>query len=146
MKDSCVFIIRKTSDLMNVIIPLIENNKLHTSKYLDFLDFKACVTLIYNQGSVIDNQNLDWVKICIKGMNSGRTEIKTSLLPEIPVNLFLLLGFIEGEGTFGLKGLVPYFQVAQHNENSHVLKIISEFLIYLPNLFYYASNLSPFLL
>jgi hypothetical protein len=53
-KDSCVFIIRKTNDLMNVIIPLIEKNKLHTSKYLDFLDFKACVTLIYNQGSVID--------------------------------------------------------------------------------------------
>lgn len=44
---------------MNVLIPLIEKNKLHTSKYLDYLDFKACVTLIYKQGSVLENQDLD---------------------------------------------------------------------------------------
>jgi hypothetical protein len=54
-----------------------------------------------------------------------------------------LLGFIEGEGTFGLNGLVPYFQVAQHNKNSHVLKNIGKFLLDLPNLFNYSSILSP---
>ena len=53
---------------MNVLIPLIEKNKLHTSKYLDYLDFKACVTLIYKQGSVLENQDLDWVQNCIKGI------------------------------------------------------------------------------
>lgn len=142
-KDSCVFIIRKTSDLMDIIIPLIDKNKLHTSKYLDFLDFKACVTLIYNQGSVVKNNDLEWVKNCIKGMNLGRTEIKPSLLPEIPVNKFWLLGFIEGEGTFGLKALVPYFQIAQHNKNFHVLKNINKFLLELPNLFYGSSISSP---
>lgn len=142
-KDSCVFIIRKTSDLMDVIIPLIDKNKLHTSKYLDFLDFKACVTFIYKQGSVVKFQDLEWIKICIKGMNLGRTEIKPSLLPEIPLNKIWLLGFIEGEGTFGLKALVPYFQEAQHNKNFHILENINKILLELPNLFYGSSIISP---
>jgi hypothetical protein len=35
------------------------------------------------------------------------------------INIYWLLGFVEGDGTFGIKNLVPYFyfQVAQHNKN-----------------------------
>jgi len=42
------------------------------------------------------------------------------------------LGFVEGEGTFGYKHLVPYFQVAQHKKNLFVLKAIESFLLKLP--------------
>jgi hypothetical protein len=42
------------------------------------------------------------------------------------------LGFVEGEGTFGYKHLVPYFQIGQHKKNLFVLKAIESFLLELP--------------
>jgi len=38
------------------------------------------------------------------------------------------LGFVEGEGTFGYKHLVPYFQIAQHEKNLFVLNAIERYL------------------
>lgn len=46
-------------------------------------------------------------------MNSGRTDFNYSLIPKIVVNPFWLLGFIEGEGTFGFKNLSPFFQITR---------------------------------
>ncbi|KAF8541401.1 homing endonuclease, partial [Trichophaea hybrida] len=43
-----------------------------------------------------------------------------------------LLGFVEGEGTFGYKHLVPYFQIDQHKKNLFVLNAIESFLLGLP--------------
>jgi hypothetical protein len=40
-----------------------------------------------------------------------------------------LLGFVEGEGTFGYKHLIPYFQIAQHKKNLFVLKAIEAYLL-----------------
>lgn len=48
-----------------------------------------------------------------------------------------MLGFVEGEGTFGYKHLVPYFQIAQHEKNLFVLKAIE---IHLSELFKQHSN------
>jgi len=45
----------------------------------------------------------------IKGINSGRICYNIKLISRLPMNKYWLLGFIEGEGTFGLKNLVPYF-------------------------------------
>jgi hypothetical protein len=42
------------------------------------------------------------------------------------------LGFVEGEGTFGYKHLVPYFQIGQHKKNLFVLNAIESFLLKLP--------------
>ncbi len=42
------------------------------------------------------------------------------------------MGFVEGEGTFGYKHLVPYFQLAQHKKNLFVLNAIESFLLKLP--------------
>jgi|SRR6185503_855844 hypothetical protein len=39
------------------------------------------------------------------------------------------MGFVEGEGTFGYKHLVPYFQIGQHGKNYFVLKAIELFLL-----------------
>ena len=36
---------------------------------------------------------------------------------------------MEGEGTFGYKHLVPYFQIAQNNKNLFVLEAIEGYLL-----------------
>ena len=39
-----------------------------------------------------------------------------------------LLGFVEGEGTFGFKSLVPYFQIAQNAKDEIILSSIKQYL------------------
>ena len=65
-------------------------------------------------------------------MNSGRTEYNYSLIPKITVNPFWLLGFIEGEGTFGFKNLSPFFQLGQHIRSLYVLEAIANYLESIP--------------
>lgn len=38
------------------------------------------------------------------------------------INPYWLLGFTEAEGTFGIKNLVPYFQICQHGRSLLVLE------------------------
>jgi hypothetical protein len=52
----------------------------------------------------------------------------SNLRSSTKINIYWLLGFVEGHGTFGIKNLVPYFQVAQHNKNISVLNLIKDFL------------------
>lgn len=62
-----------------------------------------------------------------KGMNRNRTSVSldNNLLPGITA--YWILGFVEAEGTFGIKGLSPYFQVAQHAKSVLVLHEIKDF-------------------
>lgn len=43
---SCLFVINNVQDLLNVLVPILDINPLHTTKYLDFLDFKAAAVLL----------------------------------------------------------------------------------------------------
>lgn len=54
---------------------------------------------------------------------------------KLDINSNWLLGFIEGEGTFGIKNLVPYFQIAQHSRNTVVMDSIKFFIENLPKIF-----------
>jgi hypothetical protein len=65
-------------------------------------------------------------------MNSRRTVYNYSLIPTLLVNPYWLLGFIEGEGTFGFKNLSPYFQIGQHIKSLRLLQGIVLFLQSLP--------------
>ena len=53
-------------------------------------------------------------------MNRKKKFLKNKVL----INTWWLLGFVEGEGTFGYKHLVPYFQIAQNKKNLFILKAI----------------------
>lgn len=65
-------------------------------------------------------------------MNRGRLTIDEKqeeiLRRKVSININWLLGFVEGEGTFGFKHLVPYFQIAQHQKNLFILKAIDTYL------------------
>ena len=52
---------------------------------------------------------------------------------KIIIKPYWLLGFVEGEGTFGYKYTVPYFQLAQHVKNRNVLDSIDMFFFQLIN-------------
>lgn len=73
-------------------------------------------------------------------MNKGRIDYNYNLIPNIVVNPFLLLGFIEAEGTFGFKNLSPYFKIGQHIKSSFVLEGIASYLKSLPKSFNFSKN------
>jgi hypothetical protein len=76
-------------------------------------------------------------------MNSSRTVSNYSLIPTLKVNPYWLLGFIEGEGSFGFKNLSPYFQIGQHTKSLKVLQGIALYLQSLPLGFTFSINSAP---
>jgi len=76
-------------------------------------------------------------------MNSSRTVFNYSLIPTLKVNPYWLLGFIEGEGSFGFKNLSPYFQIGQHTKSLMVLQGIALYLESLPQGFTFSINSLP---
>lgn len=135
-RNSCAFVVQSFSELKDVLCPIFLNFPLHTSKNLDFQDFYKAILLKANS----KNENLsdsDKGKILsIKdGMNSGRTVFKYETTGhQIIINPNWLIGFIEAEGTFGIKtGSSLYFQVAQKITSQDSLNAIITFLTGLCN-------------
>lgn len=136
-KDSALFFISKFEDINTVLIPLFKNYPLQTTKYLDFISFADAASIILNSRN-LKNKNLSTLDleklISLKqSANSKRLSIneeQNKLLSEkVSISKWWLLGFIEGEGTFGYKHLVPYFQIAQNKKNLYVLKAIETYLL-----------------
>lgn len=143
-KRSATFTIYSISDITNQLFPLLEKNPLKTTKYLDYIDFRTIVQkLNKSETSLFTGDDLLWVTNCMKNMNLGRMNADISMIPSEPINKFWLLGFIEGEGTFGYKNLVPYFQIAQHSRNVHVLVNVASFINKLQSQFTFSHQCPP---
>lgn len=133
--DSAIFVVAKFEDIINVLIPIFLKFPLKTTKYLDFTCFLQAIEIknkvgfrgsLSQQDKVILNNLKD-------SMNKKRliiTEKEQDLLEKnISISKWWLLGFVEGEGTFGYKHLIPYFQIAQHKKNLFVLEAIEKYLL-----------------
>jgi hypothetical protein len=105
-----------------------------STKTLDFNDFYRAILIKLNHlGISLSKSSYDEIVRIKRGMNSQRTTYNDLLLTSLAynnnyLNAYWLLGFIEGEGTFGIKSNVPYFQIAQHNRNSILMLAISLYL------------------
>lgn len=134
-RSSCAFVVQSFSELKDVICPIFRTFPLHTSKNLDFQDFYTAILIKAksNNGNLSDKGKILSIK---DGMNSGRTVFKYEITrPQITINPNWLIGFIEAEGTFGIKtGSSLYFQVAQKFTSQDSLNAIITFLTGLSNL------------
>lgn len=132
--NSCVFIISNVKELINVLLPFLETYKLYTSKWLDYIDFKKVLLFLSESNTTkVSLAQLHWAENIIHNMNLRRTVYNNSLIPVLrEVDPFYLLGFIEAEGTFGLKNLSPFFQIGQHEKNLFVLEAIACYLKTIP--------------
>jgi LAGLIDADG endonuclease len=129
--NSCLFVITDKNSLNTILFPLLDKYNLYTTKWLDYIDFKSVVNyLLTNNTTIVSDNKLIEINAIIKNMNLTRTSIDYSLIPAIKINPFWLLGFIEGEGTFGSKNL-------------KVLQSISLYLHSLPKTFLFSLNTLP---
>jgi hypothetical protein len=127
-RNYCSFVVQDFSDIRDVICPIFEKFPLLTSKNLDFQDFHKAV-LIKNKNN-LSNTDKERIILLKNGMNSKR-EIFTSysINSQINVNPDWFIGFLEGDGTFGIKtGSSIYFQLAQKITSVESLNAIITFL------------------
>lgn len=135
-RDSAIFTISKFEDINSVLIPLFINFPLQTTKYLDFISFADAASIILNS-KILKNKSLSSLDLekligLKQSTNTKRLIINEEenklLTRKVSISKWWLLGFIEGEGTFGYKHLVPYFQIAQNKKNLFLLKAIEDYL------------------
>jgi len=132
--DSVSFNVCRLDDIVRVIIPIFDEFPLKTTKSLDFSAWKEAVLIKYNSKTKLSKTDFIPKILSLKAsMNSGRSVITKeqldSLTKRVNIDVCWLIGFCEGEGTFGYKHLVPYFKIAQHEKNLFVLKGIESFLL-----------------
>jgi hypothetical protein len=127
-RNYCSFVVQDFSDIRDVICPIFEKFHLLTSKRLDFQDFHKSV-LIRNKNN-LSNTDKERIILLKNGMNSKRDIFTSySINSQINVNPDWFIGFLEGEGTFGIKtGSSIYFQLAQKITSVESLNAIITFL------------------
>lgn len=134
MGNCAIFSVVALKDIVRVIIPIFTKHPLLTTKALDFSDFAKAVEIKNNSTTKsLSDTEFSKIKNLKARMNSKRVIEELEPVTR-PISAQWLLGFIEGEGTFGYKNLVPYFQIGQHKRSLYVLKAIEVFLINLPRL------------
>ena len=132
-RNRCSFIVEDVWGI-NTICSIFNNYPLYTSKNLDFQDFYKAL-LIRNKYKNLSDANLERILLLKNNMNSKREIFRyETTKSQIIINPNWFIGFIEGEGTFGIKtGSSLYFQVAQKNTSQECLNAIINYLINLSN-------------
>ena len=142
-RNRCSYVIQNYEDIKNVICPIFNVFPLHTSKRLDFENFSQAVFIKDNK--ILSNTDIRKI-VSLKDTMNTKREIFTynTTKSQIIINPNWFIGFIEGEGTFGIKtGSALYFQVAQKNTSQESLNAITTFLTGLPNNLVQDSKILP---
>jgi hypothetical protein len=127
---TAVFIVQDLKKIKNVILPIFDKYNLLSVKILDYLSFKKAIIIKGDSGKLSYDQ-LNKIQSIKENMNFKRTDYSDYNQIEFNITPYWLLGFVEGEGTFGIKNLTPYFQVVQKDKSKNLMEAIK---IYLSNL------------
>jgi hypothetical protein len=73
--------------MQNILLPLLDNYNLFTTKWLDYLDFKLVVNYLSSTNTTkVSGEKLDWAISIMNNMNSSRIVYNYSLIPNLQVN------------------------------------------------------------
>lgn len=106
---------------------------LKTKKKLNFDLFYSAVKIKINNIHITNNEKLEILKIKNK-MNKNNNSIYNP--SNCNININWLIGFTEGDGTFGIKNFHPYYQLAQLEDSIKLLENIKSFInkLYIKNI------------
>lgn len=129
-RNRCSYVVNKFAHIKQVIIPLFSIFPLHTSKRLDFSNLCEAVSIKSHTKKTLSKEDLHRILLLKDNMNSKREVFTDPFTKYIPtINSNWLIGFLEGEGTFGIKtGSSLYLQIAQKNTSLDCLNAITNFL------------------
>ena len=141
-RNRCSFVVQNYKEIKD-ICTIFNTFPLHTSKKLDFENFFEAV--IIKEKKELSNANMNRI-VYLKDTINTKREIFTynTSKSQIIINPNWFIGFLEGEGTFGIKtGSALYLQVAQKNTSQECLNAITTFLTGLSNNVLQDSKILP---
>ena len=118
---TAVFVVQNLDQSKNVLIPIFDRYNLQSVKVLDYLSFKEAIDIKENSGK-LSNDQFNRIQSIKESMNFKRTDYSSYNQNVFDITPYWLLGFVEAEGTFGIKNLTPYFQVAQSNKSRSLME------------------------
>lgn len=125
------FTVTRLKDIKNLLL-IFSRYPLQGSKWLNYKDFAKAFELYTS--SRVDSNLLKEILEIKNGMNKSRSDY--TLLKEIKITPYWLLGFIEGEGCFSINKGNSYrldFSLSQAYSNMELMKKIKNYLENLPN-------------
>lgn len=133
---SVKFEITDYNSIKNILIPIFEHYSLCTIKQLNFLKFKEAF-LYKHHNKKLSNADYNCILNIKSKMNRGLDYNSNEVINFyndriLNLSAYWLLGFIEAEGTFGVKNLSMYFQICQHSVSVGLLKSIKKFIENIP--------------
>lgn len=147
----CSFVVQDFLHIKNIICPIFINFPLQSNKRLDFQDFYQAILIKGDKGHKISEEDLRKISLLKNGLNLGRlNNVDSSSLEgsaanslSCSINPNWFIGFIEGDGTFGIKNGSPYFQISQKNSSLSLINALKVFISSLPNTTSSLIPLSP---
>lgn len=111
---------RTVPDLRYVILPILNQFPLLTVKALDLKDFIAALEIKGQYLGRLPELSYNKILAIKKGMNTGKNIDEnqlSSIVSNVNISSCRVCRRSPPSGTFGIKNLVPYFQIAQHNRS-----------------------------
>lgn len=99
---TAVFIVQDLDQIKNVIIPVFNKRNLLSVKMLDYLLFREAINIKGNSSKLSDDQ-FNKIQSIKENMNFKRIDYSNYNKIEFDITPYWLLGFVEAEGTFGIK-------------------------------------------
>lgn len=125
--------VRSLEEIVQVLIPIFDTYPFLTRKCLSYQLFKKACMIKYNNARGISLSHKDY-NIIMELHNQINTKLDKELEKQWNMSNFntkpslgWIVGFIEAEGTFGIKADNPYFQITQTESSDSSLYIISSF-------------------
>jgi LAGLIDADG endonuclease/NADH dehydrogenase len=153
-KNSAKYVIRKLSDIVDILIPHFEAYPLLTKKFADFELFRQIILIIKNESSLSEQGFIKILNLRYSLNNGISEELKELypdlvpvMRPEVPerkIQPEWLVGFIDGEGSFNIITVekksseapsIPstsykvwlHFQITQHSRDTALMERIVTF-------------------
>lgn len=121
------FVVTNVKDTA-IIINIFSRYSLNTTKLLNFIDFKKAFE-IYTSSRLKSEDILDQVERIRCGMNSLRSDFTLPSFYHARITSYWLLGFVEGEGSFGInKNYTLVFSLGQSDKDLALMEAIRDFL------------------
>jgi hypothetical protein len=125
-KTKCEFVIMEQKALINLIIPILDNFNLNTTKHLNYLDFKKALDLMKKGSHLIPEGKLEIINIKAL-MNKARTNNPMPSDHSIRITPNWLIRFIEGDGSFYVNNLASRLSISQSIKDYSILEGISKY-------------------
>lgn len=122
----CNYFVNDQASLINVILPIFKFVKLNSSKYYKFLIFEKAIKLIISKKHLSPEGKLEMLNYYHE-MKIPSIAPSSKILNNIPLNVYWLGGFIDGDGTFSVNNYAPRLKFENHIKELELFKRIKEY-------------------